>query len=342
MTLGGLVVWTSCNKDRCVDTSTCVPIVPCGPDGSLVPVSACPSDAGDADVLIAPPGCDLTQSPKDSEACVDDSVGVFVAPDGDDGATGNKNAPVKSVAKAVALAVSRGLPRVYVCEGTYDGNVKINAPVSIFGGFSCLWTSAGTKAKIAPLKGIALRVASVNRRVVLESLEILGRADLSVPGDSAIASFVSGSADVTLRDVKLTAEAGVEGASGTTGSNYAASASGGGGANGAGRPQARNSLLRMASQRRAVVVVPRPSRVQTLVVVVAAAAAAVPADAVGRTGVRASRFFRSIPLSGSRTESSPPAQEERGAAAVLDRPRSRSARHSSALRAKLASTDHRH
>ena len=34
-------------------------------------------DGGDGGI-IKPPGCDLTKEPKDSPACVDDGVGIFV------------------------------------------------------------------------------------------------------------------------------------------------------------------------------------------------------------------------------------------------------------------------
>ena len=152
--------------------------------------------------VVAPPGCDLTKSPKDSTACLDDTVGVFVAPTGDDGATGKKGAPLRSVAKGVETAAARGLPRVYVCEGTYDANVEIKTSVAIFGGLTCAWAPSDVaRPKLAPPKGIALRVSKVSGAVLVEDLEIVGSADANAPGDSAIAAFVSGSQDVKFRPV---------------------------------------------------------------------------------------------------------------------------------------------
>ncbi len=66
---------------------------------------------GGADV-VAPRGCDLTKGPKDSTSCIVDAVGVFVSPTGDDGAAGTKGAPVKTIAKGVDVAATKGLPRV--------------------------------------------------------------------------------------------------------------------------------------------------------------------------------------------------------------------------------------
>ena len=203
----------------------CHGAVECGlePDGG--------TDAGAPDV-VAPPGCNLTESPKESAACVDDAVGVFVSPSGDDGATGKKLAPVKSISKGIELAASRGLPRVYVCEGTYETSVEIKAPVSIHGGFSCQWAYTGAKPKLAPPKGIALRVTGAGAGVVVEDLEVVGSADANTPGDSAIAVFVTESPNVTFRRTNLSGGAGIAGGKGAARSNYAgASAAKGGDAN---------------------------------------------------------------------------------------------------------------
>lgn len=115
-----------------------------------------PKDASAPDV-VAPPGCDLGKSPKESMPCVDDSAGVFVSPSGDDGAAGTKAAPARTVGKGIALAVSRGVPRVYVCEGTYDGPVEIGAAVSLYGGLSARGPirarSRGSHLRRAPRSG---------------------------------------------------------------------------------------------------------------------------------------------------------------------------------------------
>lgn len=184
------------------------------------------SDAA-APEVAAPDGCDLAKPPREAPACVDDGVGVFVSPAGDDGATGSKTAPLKTIAQGVELARGRGLPRVYVCEGTYDKAVEITAAVSVYGGFSCTWTYTGAKPKLAPTSGIALRVTGASGAVLVEDMEVFGAADPAVPGDSAIAAFVSQATDVTLRNSTLTAGPGVDGAKGATATNWAGAADSG-------------------------------------------------------------------------------------------------------------------
>ena len=187
-------------------------------------------DGGSDANVVVPAGCDLAKSPKDAPSCVDDGVGVFVSPTGSDGASGTKSAPVKSVAKGVEVAATRGLPRVYVCEGTYDANVELKSAVSVYGGLSCAWAYTGAKPKLAPPKGVALKVTKVTGAVVLEDLEVVGSADPSVPGDSAVAVFVSESTDVTLRNVAAKAGDASDGAPGLGSSNYASAAKDGTGA----------------------------------------------------------------------------------------------------------------
>ncbi len=179
--------------------------------------------------VITPPGCDLAKSPKDSPACVSDGVGIFVSPTGSDGATGGKSTPVKSIAKGVELAAARGLPRVYVCEGTYADNAEVKTGLSVFGGFSCAWDYTGARPKLAPSKGIALRVTKVTAPVIVEEFDVVGSADASVPGDSAIAAFVSESGNVTFRSVNLTAGSGTPGAKVGTATNWSGTAAAGNG-----------------------------------------------------------------------------------------------------------------
>ena len=187
------------------------------------------TDGGEGGI-IQPPDCDLTKAPKDSPACVDDGVGIFVSPTGSDGGSGTKAAPVKTIAKALAIA---GPKRVYVCEGTYDEAVAIGAAASVYGGFSCAWTVTGARPKLAPSKGVALAVTKVTGAVVVQDLEIVGAADPGTPGDSAIAAFVSESTNVTFRNVVLTAKDGVAADTGAGRSNYAGAAKDGANASGA-------------------------------------------------------------------------------------------------------------
>jgi hypothetical protein len=187
--------------------------------GTCDETATCPPEP-DAGGVVVPADCDLAKSLKDSPGCVVDSVGIFVSASGNDGATGAKAAPVKSIGKGVELAASRGLPRVYVCEGTYDSAVEIKGAVSIHGGLSCAWAHTGAKPKLAPPKGVALKVTKASGAVLVEDLDVLGSADQGTPGDSAVAAFVSESANVTFRNTTLTAANGTPGSKGASRSNY--------------------------------------------------------------------------------------------------------------------------
>jgi hypothetical protein len=182
----------------CEETSTC-------PPAADMDASAGP------DVVVAPPGCDLTQSPKDSPACVDDSVGVFV--DGTNGAdsnTGTRTSPKKTIGAALSAAGAK--PRVYICEGTYPEHVKLATAVSLFGGFACAsWTYTGGKPKIAPNDvGYAFEVSKVPSAVAVADLAFAA-ADGTDVSPSSIAAFVHTSPTVRFANVELAAGKGFAG-----------------------------------------------------------------------------------------------------------------------------------
>lgn len=171
------------------------------PDGAVV-------DGGDSG-FDAPPGCDLTKDPKDSLPCVTDSVGIFVSSTGSDANDGSKAKPVATIGKALSLIGTK--PRIYVCEGNYPGSVDIAKTVGIYGGFKCDWTPSATKpVLLADKPAYAVKITQPN--VSLVDLDIQAK-DASAPGESSIAVLVSGSAGIALRRSKLTAGAGVDGAS---------------------------------------------------------------------------------------------------------------------------------
>ena len=221
LSLAALALGASgCGSEECADGARC--------DASPGPGDGGPN-TGQTDGTL-PPGCDLMKSLKDAPACVDDAVGVFVSPAGDDRTDGRKSTPVRTIQRGLELAASRRLPRVYVCEGTYLDAVDITSSVAIMSELSCAWDVGGGKATVAPPAGIALRVRDVGGPVVIEGLAIVGYADPTKPGNSAIAAFVARATNVTFRNTDLTATDGVTGAPGMGGSNYSSAAKDGVGA----------------------------------------------------------------------------------------------------------------
>ena len=174
------------------------------------------SSANDGQVV--PPGCDLTKDPKDSPACIDESIALFVAPSGKDTNAGTKAAPLLTIDAALAKADAQH-DRVYACEGTYSENVEVSATAtaSVFGGFSCAdWSDTGRLVKISPSKpGYAISILGVAAPITIGDLE-LDAPNAQKPGDSSIAAFVGSSpGGVTFLNVAVNAGTGANGADGT-------------------------------------------------------------------------------------------------------------------------------
>jgi len=155
-------------------------------------------------------GCDLSREPKDAPACVVDLVGVFVSPNGDDGAEGTKQSPVRTIGKAIEKAEGRRL-RIYICEGDYEEGIVLKSAISLIGGFTCNDWQPGGPAKVHPKeRGLALRIEGVPSPVVLADLQFtaLPAAD---PGESSVGGIISATSGVTLRRVTMAAGNGVPG-----------------------------------------------------------------------------------------------------------------------------------
>ena len=96
---------------------------------------------GDVD---APPGGggDGPKSP-DAALCGGDLLpceAIYVAKNGSDGAAGTKQAPVRTIAVAIAKAgQSNPLKVVFVGAGTYNESITMSPGVSVFGGFDETW-----------------------------------------------------------------------------------------------------------------------------------------------------------------------------------------------------------
>ena len=173
-----------------------------------------------------PPGCDLTKDPKDSAACVDDTIGLFVnGKDGSDANSGVKGAPLKTIGAAVQKADSQHT-RIYVCAGAYTEGVKIatgSKVAGIFGGFSCSdWSYAGgaPSAVVTSTGGYALEVNNLNTNLTVEDVEF-DSPDAQEAGASSIAVFITQSTGVILKRVNAKAGKGADGAdAGTFASNF--------------------------------------------------------------------------------------------------------------------------
>ena len=206
--LGGVVlaglVTVHCSgleeRTDCLDYDSCQGIVGEGGVG----------EAGDGGIegAVIPPTCDITKAVKDSPDCVDDGVGIFVAPAGDDTSPGTKAKPVRSLTKAAELAASSARPRVYICAGTYTDSVDVKQPISFYGGFTCngaQWTLAAAGVTWNSVKPeFALRIVGVTQRVAVEDVEITAKPGTN-PGESSIGVFVAETTELALSRVNVIA-----------------------------------------------------------------------------------------------------------------------------------------
>jgi hypothetical protein len=191
--------------------------------------SGAPIDSGAHDtapVDTAPPctptaGADLPDDSFADSNCDgidgDKSKAIFVAPTGSDAASGAFNDPVKTINKAIELA-SAVAKDVYVCNGTYAENVRLATATSIYGGYDCAngWKRIADRARIAPSTGVPLTIASVTGATASGGSTVIDRialkaADATDPASSSIASIVSGSTDVTIKNGLIEAGNGADG-----------------------------------------------------------------------------------------------------------------------------------
>jgi hypothetical protein len=158
-----------------------------------------------------------------SEGCaLAEDAGIFVAPNGDDDASGSRTQPLKSITEAVERVRSLAQPPpIFVCSATYDENVVIRADgTALFGGFSCPTSDSSEwifdsaeRARIAPTSaGPALRVRDVDGFTVAHF--VITSRDASEPDENSVAAFVSGSDGVRFQSTRLVSGRGGNGSPG--------------------------------------------------------------------------------------------------------------------------------
>jgi len=181
--------------------------------------------AGDADAVPvdgdgAPP-CDVTKTPAEASCVLRDDLGIFVSTDlGNDGNPGTRAAPVKTLAKALALAKD-AKKRVYACAEQFNEAVTAPDGVSAYGGLDCKtgWTTVIGQSKVVSTTSPTLRVRDASVGVTFVSFDFHAPKGTGVSGSSVAAVVASSKASFELcaftADV---ATAGVEGDAGAFGS----------------------------------------------------------------------------------------------------------------------------
>ncbi|MEJ7732931.1 MAG: PGRS family protein [Polyangiaceae bacterium] len=146
---------------------------------------------------------------------ITEAFGVFVANDGDDEAAGTREAPVKSLQKAVDLADAQH-KRVYACSQTFVGAIEVPSGIALHGGFDCTGDWSWQAAKPTVIAGAAgnvpVRLLGGAGKTRLVDLRVEA-ADAVEPGGSSIA-VIAESGEVEIQRSRLEAGAGMAGSDG--------------------------------------------------------------------------------------------------------------------------------
>lgn len=233
--------WAGCSSPTCEETLDCAPSgLDAASEGGDATSTDGANDALDADApdgLFVVDGCASNKAPKDDPCVLQDAIGVFVSPLGDDNAAGTENAPVATVAKALSIARLEGKPSIFVCGGTYTARVELSPGpgIAVYGGLGCglpdasadassdasagagAWTYNGELARFTPAgEGAVLFADQLSSLSVLADLELVA-ADAVTPGASSIAGFVRSCPAIDLQRVTLLAGRGAIGRNGDAG-----------------------------------------------------------------------------------------------------------------------------
>jgi hypothetical protein len=150
-------------------------------------------------------------------------VWVRVSQPGDDNNPGTQAKPVRTIAKAIELALA-GPKYIYACGEVFQEAVSLPAGVFLFGGFDCAadgeWHYVGTgkRATVAPMVHdvIAFTFLDGDDPSIAADLKIQS-ADALTPGSSSIAVFFRDKSKATLKRSDVSAGNGADGADGDPG-----------------------------------------------------------------------------------------------------------------------------
>jgi hypothetical protein len=152
---------------------------------------------------------------------IDEGLGVFVSPDGDDDAgDGTRASPYETLEKAVQEAAARDL-RVYACAdgGQFRESVVLGPAASgleMYGGFSCVdWSYLAQARSFVRSEGVPTLEVQGVEGLRVEDFEFEA-ANATEAGGSSLGALVVESTEVVLRRVRLEAGTGMAGVDGMT------------------------------------------------------------------------------------------------------------------------------
>jgi hypothetical protein len=189
---GAVLMLASCVLGAgCVETP-CGPRLRCDPpaedESPPIPIPICPAEPAEG---LVP----------------EDACGVFASSSlGDDANPGTRDAPVKTMAKAIELAAQRIVPRVHACFETFPEAVRVGGSLEIWGGFDCTngWIHSSEKEDtlLEPRAGEVPLTFEARSTSTLFDVAAHA-ASASTPGGSSIAAVVLEGADVRIHRGEL-------------------------------------------------------------------------------------------------------------------------------------------
>ncbi|MEJ7732750.1 MAG: PGRS family protein [Polyangiaceae bacterium] len=134
--------------------------------------------------------CPVDEGPSAASCVLDAAPGIFVRGEGDDDASGAREAPVRTVGQAITLAAANGGPqRVYICAQSFAESIKVPSGLRMFGGLDCAdgwrWQSK-VATEIAPPMGVPITLLEGAGTTLLHDITARA-ADATEEGTSSIA-----------------------------------------------------------------------------------------------------------------------------------------------------------
>jgi hypothetical protein len=141
---------------------------------------------------------------------------VYVSPLGSDSDPGTPAQPVRTIAKAIALATPSGFP-VYIAQGNYSESVSLATGVSLYGGYDPTtgWTRDPALHPSVIVGDITAIAGALIHDLTLDGLVI--RSANAPAGSSSMGVFLESCQNVSVVNCRVEAGAGGAGAAGVAG-----------------------------------------------------------------------------------------------------------------------------
>ncbi len=204
----------ACAEERCWESGT-------GGSGATGATGGSGGNGGDGGTG----DCDPTLSPMDDGCVVTEALGIFVRTQGDDEAAGTREAPVRTLAQAILLAVDTG-KRIYACDQSFVETLELPAGVELYGGLDCdagwQWTETRTvvTGQVDGAPTLTLTDGSAGQPTLVSDVDAIGHHGVTA-GTSSVAVVVD-HAEARFVRCELRAGAAADGSDGADAPQYAA------------------------------------------------------------------------------------------------------------------------